>query len=61
MATGFPLVIPLAFEPNAPNIEAAFFSHWFSLLGAPHCLVADNATEFSLLFDILKSEFGTII
>ena len=28
---------------------------------APHCLIADNAPEYSFLFDILKSEFGTII
>ena len=61
MATGYPVVIPLPFNPNDMDIKSAFFTHWLSIFGAPNCMIADNEETFKLLFDTLKNEFGTII
>ena len=61
MATGYPVVIPIAFNPSDKAVKDAFFAHWLSPFGAPNCIIADNEPTFFLLFDILYNEFGTIV
>ena len=60
MATGFPVVVPLR-HSNDMSIKFHFSNSGLTLFGPPNCLIADNAHQFSLLFDLLKHEFGTII
>ena len=49
MAAGYPVIIPLLFNPNEIDIKSAFFTRWVSIFGAPSvCLLTTN-------------EFGTII
>ena len=61
MATGYPVVVPLSFNPSESHIKRAFLSHWLSLFGAPNCIISDNEQTFFLLFNALKTDFGTII
>ena len=60
MATGFPVVVPFR-QSNDMSVKFHFSNSWLTLFGPPNCLIADNAPKFSLLFDLLKNEFGTII
>ena len=61
MATGYPVVVPIPFNPKEDDVKTAFFTQWLAYFGAPNCIIADNYEAFGLLFDVLNDQFGTIV